>query len=1729
MKVRKKAILKLFLCFALTFALVGAAFSWLENKKTVQAATVDVSKSLDVIDATPSWTHGSDEVVFIIRVTPHSSVAGNWNSSSHTSLKSANGNLDILQYICINGEDARTASTNNQNSVTNHKGESGWLANGGKYAPVYVEVVADQGVVVRIDTDYSTTNFEFTVKAGFALLNAEGDTCVVTEDVVYNYNNGELAVASSTVAMDDKISIGTWGEPESEPGITWMHVAFNGFSVAGADWHIADGKIDNNNGVDPLEYVIINGETARSHYVANNSSLTAMTATGWVEAFVVKVSKDYLDLGEFTFQLKAGFTFVGADGKVYALQNDTAIYGWDNGNFGVVAEHIIPSEPEVIEGVDYIEYIGLEDRSSWASGGNPEVASFGVMDYSVTEGNKYFRTFTPVGQNATCWYRGNTTAIEQNNGVDIMQYIYINNESARDALNANTENKSGSHGWLTNPAAWPIAVETVGDFWIRLDTTYFGESFTLTFKAGFSIIKEDGVVITLSKDVEFAYENGVITKTIVSGEVEPEEPEEPVGPEIPAGAIDITATLEMEDRTSWGAHAGEVYVGMLNEGSYFNTSINGTWHADTKSIITSNGGVDIMQFILVNGVSARELITANYNGDKLGNSCSCWLSNPAAYPVYVETTADSGLMIRLATAEFGTEFTITFKAGFVITDVNGNVVALYKDVEFAYNNGTITKTVEGEVEPDEPEIPDEPEEPTIPEGAIDITETITMEDRTSWGAHEGEIYVALLNENSYFNTAVNGAWYAKNNDIIAANGGFDIMKYILVNGVSARELILNNYDGDKLANSCSCWLSNPAAYPVYVETTEGSGLMIKLAAAHVGTEFTVTLKAGFVITDVNGNVVALYKDVEFAYDNGAITKSIDGEVVEIEVVEMDGKIGITSWGTSSAPGYVWINMPIDEFKVASNKWQNASSSQIAANNGVDPLEYTYINGVSARELYNQNEDLLKADTCTEWQEAYYLRINESYLGVGEFTVQLKAGFTLVGIDGKAYVLQNDTAVYGWNDGIWGALDAYTLTFTDEEGNAMGSKVVYAGQPIGEMPEIPEVAEMASRWTIDGEPVYSSTRYNYGEAVVAVVDYCQKYYTVSFEGVDFTDITVEIWSPMANLPEIPAKEGYLAYWTIDGEEVDSTTVYNYDENKVVVANYIKIVDIKDILLAEDWGSPAGMDDLTYIRVGIERDSSGNLVMSTAFTNLFWNDGIEAKAASNYGCDLLSYIYINGVSARELVTANANGNSQYVGVTFPFNYGVEYAPICLVTTGNEVFIWVLKDYAAHGEFTVTFKAGFTLRASDEKATMYVLSEDVEFYFGTVGEDVRFGRDFTVSFEGFEEEKELFFGDALGQLPEIPARAGYSAVWTIDGVEISEDTLFGYNRNVTAEIAYTAIEYTITINRANGDVETLKFTDLNKEEVLASIKLTESNLFYSYSWQEALPDALDFTNYTFVELSAEQPASTRIISYSLTIGVEFTMNVYVEVVGEAPMMKFVMGDREMLVSGTVVDAAIGKYVYKFAGIEAYNLAEDFTATLILDGSEIDSVVYSVEEYLIKLANSNIDNSLKALIADIIEYAQAAEECEEKETGIQDIDGLVATEYSDLTKSDSKKTESTDSSVAITRALVNYEDSLTISVIFRASKDNVTVLVDGVAVDFVAVEEGSEIYVLTIEDIYMTNVGFKHTVEIYVGEAKVQTLVYSVNSYLYEIQGSEDSMSKLLKAAYNLSVSAKAYSEGE
>ncbi len=227
---------------------------------------------------------------------------------------------------------------------------------------------------------------------------------------------------------------------------------------------------------------------------------------------------------------------------------------------------------------------------------------------------------------------------------------------------------------------------------------------------------------------------------------------------------------------------------------------------------------------------------------------------------------------------------------------------------------------------------------------VDITERLQMEDRSNYGnVHENEIYVAFLDTgitngegdsaNNWFNTTVVGAWYVGNNDVITANGGVDIMEYIYVNGTSARAW-LNANNGGK--NSCDCWLSNPAAYPVYVESTAGSGLMMKLSTAVFNSQpITITVKAGFSITNSLGDLVVVTKDVNFVYQSGsAITKNITSYNFNVGLNDFTGATvtangNNVSNGASLAEGTIITIAPEESHNITSVK---VNGVELSANN-----------------------------------------------------------------------------------------------------------------------------------------------------------------------------------------------------------------------------------------------------------------------------------------------------------------------------------------------------------------------------------------------------------------------------------------------------------------------------------------------------------------------------------------------------------------------------------------------------------------------------------------------------------------------------------------------------------------------------------------------------------------------------------------------------------------------------
>ena len=567
-----------------------------------------------------------------------------------------------------------------------------------------------------------------------------------------------------------------------------------------------------------------------------------------------------------------------------------------------------------------------------------------------------------------------------------------------------------------------------------------------------------------------------------------------------------------------------------------------------------------------------------------------------------------------------------------------------------------------------------------------------------------------------------------------------------------------------------------------------------------------------------------------------------------------------------------------------------------------------------------------------------------------------------------------------------------------------------------------------------------------------------------------------------------------------------------------------VDMSETLTMEDWGSINGETDNTFIAI----KNNGSHLFAKAELCAYWNDHKEL-ASSNLNCDIMEYIYVNGVSARELVTKNAT-DRVYSGTTFPFNMNGVYAPIVVETVGSGTgfYIKILSSYAERDSFSVTLKAGFTLINNNND--ILTLSEDVT-YQATDSGFVKY-EEYTLSFEGLENTISVVNGEKISaELPMIPEREGYVGAWSIDGVRITSDTLYTFGKDAQATISYGLISYSITINRVDGSQGLITFTVEDRAEKLLEIQPTPADKEYVYSFEESIPTQLELKNYTFNEVKSEAPPSTAIVSQSLTVGEAFSMNIYVVVIGEVPQMRFAMGERTVTVEGKLVDESKQKYVYTFEGIAADQLSDTFTATLFNGEEEVDSLQYSVEEYLEALSKTEINDKLKTLIADIVAYGQAAERYVGRtESGIQTVSELAPSLYTELTDSHYKKSISTSENVEATSVYVEYSGANKIVVRFVATAtENLTVTVNGEKAGYTLVEEGNTVYEVQSSPVYVNGMDNSYTFVFSIGDETVQTVRYSVKAYAHQMQNSEnDVAADYAKALYNVGLSLTAYEEG-
>ncbi len=149
-----------------------------------------------------------------------------------------------------------------------------------------------------------------------------------------------------------------------------------------------------------------------------------------------------------------------------------------------------------------------------------------------------------------------------------------------------------------------------------------------------------------------------------------------------------------------------------------------------------------------------------------------------------------------------------------------------------------------------------------------------------------------------------------------------------------------------------------------------------------------------------------------------------------------------------------------------------------------------------------------------------------------------------------------------------------------------------------------------------------------------------------------------------------------------------------------------IDVTADVTMEDAGTAISADTTTIlVKLG------GHSCLPASGGGFFSND----NPATN-GIDVLNYVEINGVAARQIVSDNQNSVTSYTGTVFPMNIGGVYSPIMEFCEESYFRFSVLNDYAAQGTFTVTLKSGFTW-ANNNGETLTV-TDDVTYGYGTNG---------------------------------------------------------------------------------------------------------------------------------------------------------------------------------------------------------------------------------------------------------------------------------------------------------------------------------------------------------------------------------------------------------------------------
>lgn len=351
-------------------------------------------------------------------------------------------------------------------------------------------------------------------------------------------------------------------------------------------------------------------------------------------------------------------------------------------------------------------------------------------------------------------------------------------------------------------------------------------------------------------------------------------------------------------------------------------------------------------------------------------------------------------------------------------------------------------------------------------------------------------------------------------------------------------------------------------------------------------------------------------------------------------------------------------------------------------------------------------------------------------------------------------------------------------------------------------------------------------------------------------------------------------------------------------------------------------------------------------------------------------------------------------------------------------------------------------------------------------------------------------------------------------------------------------------VGITSADTGYENEKFLLVGSSTVINNLAFIESHP----AENSVFSNGLAFTNgpelsvLTYEEdLAAELQSKEygKIKGVTLTIGNDLSLNYYADITEKyhSAKLRLTQNGITTIVEGIETGNA-NEFKFTYKGVAPQNMGDNILAELIFDG-EVLSVLeeYSIKTYCQKTSAKTNNKLILTFLADILEYGAAAQEFKNYKTNelVNNVSGLIPSEYKTLETTDrvigERKSET--SFINGLGVYCDYKNNIYVNFITN-DLSNVAIRVNGVVVSkelFECLNSSTGQYKFMSDAIYATGFNDIYTIELLEDGNVVQTVKYSVKSYIYSMQnqtgsdGSLTALAKISRALYNYGQSAIAY----